>query len=173
MNGVWTNNFENVKKFLVWGYAHPDINPIISASGDALNGPCTFINAYGSSMAAINPFISLSATTPVASDTAFANSMNELVNISESAGNPVFNTDHWTRTYSYTRQKQSAGAITFNSWGLYGNIRVGVSSGTLYNVLYYRELFDEPITLIQYDTLKITFRVNVYLDGTVSVSVGS
>lgn len=174
MNGVWTDNFENLKKGWVLGYFRHEVNPITATNGllegyPYLAGTTGSSNGFG--ISCLYPFFSVDTATPTVGDVSFTNSDSIFSSVATSNGNPTWNTDHFTKQTIFTRQKTSSGSITLNSWGLYAMVAIGSSSSSR-TVLCYRELFDEPIIVSQYETIRLTFILKGYLDGTIIPSIG-
>ena len=173
MNGVWTTNFENLKKGWVLGYFKQEVNPVYATDGiveGALYSSGTTGGGNGFGIACLYPFFSVDSTVPSESDQAINDSSGLFSATATSNNTPTWVTDHIRKTTTMTRQRTSSSSVTLNSWGLYAEVYL--TSGSTRRILCYRELFDEPITVAQYETIRLTFTLEGYLDGTVTAGMG-
>lgn len=174
MNGVWTTNFENLKKGWVLGYFKQEVNPVYATNGlieGYPNSAASTGSNNGFGISCLYPFFSMDSTVPSEANQAINDADNLFSSVSTTNGAPTWVTDHFHKTTTMTRQRTASSSVTLNSWGLYAKLEVnGSTTGRL--VLCYRELFDEPITVAQYETVRFTFTLNGYLDGTVTAGMG-
>lgn len=179
MAGVWTNNWANIQRGWAADMMSTAIGPVYSTSGAAV--------AYVKSVSAARPLNELnngtgtgttvcavrfgtSNTAPSVNDYTLGEQFaSGLTYISASTEPKSY--DPQTGLVSVTStvviQNTAAADKIIREWGLFGSVngyRSGSSSSTSYDVLFYRAVLDEPITLPQYYSLKLTITRTMQLE---------
>ena len=173
-NGVWTNNWQALKNTMLLAGIYPGLNSIIDISGTAVSAST---NTYLASpplgpvfTSGNNNNTSFSirlgtGTNPAAaSDYTLAESAN--VNYL-STGSSIATFDDVTgtmsRTYTVTAQYVGAGTITLTEWGIYGKVWYRAANTNYAQAMVYRELFDTPIVLTQYQAAALEVNLSMVM----------
>ena len=179
MAGVWTNNWANIQRGWAADMMSSNVGPVYNTSGNAV--------AYVKSVSASRPLNDLVSSVNTSTTTCAvrfgtsntAPSVNDytlgeqfasgLSYISASTEPKSYDpqTGLVTVTSTVVIQNTASADKIIREWGLFGSvngIRSGQSSSTSYDVLFYRAVLDEPITLPQYYSLKLTITRTMQLE---------
>ena len=175
--GVWTNNWQALRNTMLLGGIYPGLNTITNTDGSTVSAStapyfaASPMGAYALSQQAMwrKATIRLGTGTnvPAAGDYTIAEAAN-LGYLSIGSIAPEFdtNTHTMTRTVTLTVQYNGTGTITLTEWGLFGcpGSKTGNSiNGN--NVLIYRELFDTPVVLSQYQAAALEVNLSMTLSN--------
>jgi len=178
MTGTFTNNWHGLKNaMLLGGYYQNGFSTVYNTNGQRLNGQdssyssrrlASLISLINNAYTTINDRISVrlgtSDTTPLASDYNLGTPWSSNISyVSASATTPSFDstTHKVSRTYTLTIQNTAAATTTVREFGLFTVLSATTNSG---DVMLYRGILEEPVTLRQYESATIEFTIEMTLD---------
>lgn len=173
MAGVWTNNWNNMRRSMAAGIASTALGAVYNTSGQAISSANVFQSQYpvagpmsplygsrGSGGGVVGVPFGTSNTTPAVTDYSLGEAFTSgLSYVAYNNGTETYNasTGVATRTDYVTVQNTGAADKIVREWGIVGRL-----NGS--DVLLYRAVLDEPITLPQYYSLKLTITRTMQLE---------
>lgn len=167
-NGVWTNNWTAVKNTMLLGGIYPGLNTLQFSDGTTLarrSDNSTYTASPTAPTDLLTIRLGVGTNTPSAGDYSITSPSN-FNYLSVSANDPVYDlsTATITRSTIVTVQYAGNGSITLTEWGLFLPVYAGGNYGsTLGSFLAYRELFDSPIVIQQYQAAALELTISLTL----------
>lgn len=168
--GVWTDNWSGVKNYMLCNFVRDGWSTIYGADGQLitvyegalpLNDFTNGNTASGTSPALIfgtgNTALS---SDQVALATKWTSNISR-VTVTNGTISYDENTHTASRTIRATIQNTGSLAVTIREWGISGRGRRGANNYP--EVLLYRALLDEPVTLAQYESATLTVTISMQL----------
>jgi len=174
MAGVWTNNWNNMRRSMAAGIASTDLGVVYNTSGNAISSANVFYSQYpvagpmsplhggrgsgGQGVVGV-PF-GTSDTTPAVTNNYLGEAFTSGLSYVDAVnGTETYNasTGVATRTDYVTVMNTAGEDKIVREWGIVGRLNGA-------DVLLYRAVLDVPITLPQYYSLKLTITRTMQLE---------